>query len=157
MYTEDNIGSCTPAVNRKVIKIHSSFSQFISCCPPRPVQHEHITIRPHTQQKSLHIHFERVSSGQEQRTRQERGGGRLIIFLSCTLCIVVERNAGRERVVCSKRESISLQRYKWYKIMDSTYWKLSARGKIELAALTEGCKGSRMINGGICSIKEERF
>ena len=93
MYTEDNIGSCTPAANRKVIKIHSSFSHFVSCCPPRPVQHDHITIRPHTQQKNLHIHFERVSSGQDQLTRQERGGGRLIMFLSCILCINVERNA----------------------------------------------------------------
>jgi len=41
--------------------------------------------------------------------------------------------------------------------MDSTYWKLSANGKIESAALTEGCKGNRMRNGDICSITEERF
>jgi len=93
MYTQDNIGSYRPAVNRLIIKVHSSFTQFISCCPPRPVQHDRSTVRPHTQHKSLHIHFECASSGQDQWTRQERGGVKTDTFLGCTLCINVERHA----------------------------------------------------------------
>ena len=114
MYTEDKIGSYTPAVNRKVIKINSRFFQFISCCPPRPVQHDHITARPrthththtHTQQKSLHIHFERISSDQDQWTIQERSGGRLIRF-SAVGCVSSLEETHEENKLCVENRKVS--------------------------------------------------